>query len=337
VLDDAVLLIDANRYLQFYGLRADTKLLKILEERKSQVFVPTQIVEEVYRNKLAYVVKAISESLKEVDDITRKIPAHLFGFPVEFLAKLRITLQEAATTKELLKRGATDMVGSVARSEEEISLHLEILFGSATPPTEEQLQRARDRKERGNPPGKMKNALGDQIVWEQLLSRCTGCTGIWIITDDGDYHVKYDGQILLDPLLHRELKAVCAPGARIHCFDRLDEGLKHFAKSTNVKIENVPTETESEEIRKELDALPPMSSVVATSPAGPASSDLPTMEDWLAYQSLLSGHEPRPGVSEGHFFMEWWKARRNESEGRASKFLLGSRIRVPGLQGDLQG
>ena len=49
---DALLFIDANQYLQLYGLVAGKKLLDFLEEQRAHIFVTTQVVDEVIRNNL---------------------------------------------------------------------------------------------------------------------------------------------------------------------------------------------------------------------------------------------------------------------------------------------
>jgi hypothetical protein len=43
-----------------------------------------------------------------------------------------------------------------------------------------------------------------------------------------------------------------------HCFSDLLEGIQDFGKNAGVKTDQLPTEQESTEIKKEIEALPPI-------------------------------------------------------------------------------
>jgi len=62
----------------------------------------------------------------------------------------------------------------VNQSVDEVSTTLAAIFDKAVPHLPEELQRARDRKERGVPPGKHDGTIGDELSWEQILSRFAG-------------------------------------------------------------------------------------------------------------------------------------------------------------------
>jgi hypothetical protein len=55
----------------------------------------------------------------------------------------------------------------VSRSEDEVSKALAPIFGKAVSHSPEDVERARLRRELRNPPGKISNALGDQLTWER--------------------------------------------------------------------------------------------------------------------------------------------------------------------------
>jgi hypothetical protein len=76
---------------------------------------------------------------------------------------------------------------------------------SAVHPTTQQLEAGRGRRERGNPPGKRADPLGDQLSWEQFLDAVRGEKTVWIITRDTDYTEVVNKQKLLNPFLQREL------------------------------------------------------------------------------------------------------------------------------------
>lgn len=118
------------------------------------------------------------------------------------------------------------------------------------------MKRARDRKERGNPPGKQKDTLGDQITWEQLLTRCKeGIYGLWIITNDRDYCIKHGERVLLNSLLYRDLMSACGLGLEIHCYTDFVKGITEFRKKVGVSADKLPTEEEEKEIKEEIEAL----------------------------------------------------------------------------------
>jgi PIN domain len=177
---DAVLFIDANQYLKLYGMVAGKKLLDWLEEQQAHIFVSAQIVDEVLRNKLHSAQIFFLDKLK----LDVAVPDHLLGVSDEKTNELRKNIGNAADELTAL---ADDVLRKISRSEDDVSQRLNRLFDKAISPNTNQMGRARDRKERGNPPGKQKDTLGDQITWEQLLAHCKGMKQLWIITDDGDY------------------------------------------------------------------------------------------------------------------------------------------------------
>ncbi len=91
------------------------------------------------------------------------------------MADLRITLDKV---KDLYIKSAKQLVVD----------HFTPLsdFAKKTPETEVILNLARVRKERGNPPGKKEDYIGDELVWEILLTYCTK-DDISIISVDGDW------------------------------------------------------------------------------------------------------------------------------------------------------
>ncbi len=146
------------------------------------------------------------------------------------------------------------------------------------------MQRARDRKERGNPPGKLEDPLGDQITWEQLLTYCKGAKQLWIITEDQDYFIRHNKKLLLDPLLYRDLTNACGRELNVWAFDKLDDGIIDFSKKAGVKVEDLPTEEEAREIKEEIDALPPLGWITDTTMATPYRRH--RRPAWLAYDSM---------------------------------------------------
>jgi PIN domain len=263
-----IVFIDSNQHLNLYRLVAGAKLLDALEEQKANIFVSTQIVDEVVRNKLTCAETFLSDKIKDVEAIKAPVPDHLLGISDEKLAEFRDILRQAEQTRSELTKLVADALTRISRSEDDVSRRLRALFDKAVSPTADEMQRARERKEKGNPPGKRADPLGDQITWEQLLSHCkeNNCTRLWMITNDTDYCINHRGEFLINALLRRDLMEACATRLEIHCFGDLLEGIRHFGKCAGVKAEKLPTEEEAAVIKKEIEALPPMNYAHALRP-----------------------------------------------------------------------
>jgi PIN domain len=254
-----IVFIDSNQYLNLYRLVAGAKLLDAMEEQKAHIFVSMQIVDEVVRNKLRCAENFLSDKIKDVETIKAPVPDHLLGISDEKLAEFRGILRQAEQTRSELTKLVADALSRISRSEDDVSKRLGALFDKAVSPTAEEMQRARERKEKGNPPGKRADPLGDQITWEQLLSHCkeSKCSRLWIISSDEDYCIKHGKHLLLNSLLRRDLIEACGTELEINCFGDLLEGIEHFGRHAGVKAEKLPTEEEAAVIRKEIEALPP--------------------------------------------------------------------------------
>jgi L-rhamnose mutarotase len=177
--------IDANIYLDFYQMQGKP-LLDFLEEQRAHIFVSKQIVDEVERNKLSTanryfkslcdrqtVVVSVGNKLHK-HDYTQymDVPKHLFEIPESEISEIRKAVDAAKKARKELWNLSVEMVQKISRSEDELSKRLQKVFSDAAQPTTEQMKRAREKKELGNPPGKKGDPLGDQISWEQFLCRC---------------------------------------------------------------------------------------------------------------------------------------------------------------------
>ena len=235
---DSIIFIDANLYLDFYRIPATKTLLRGLAAQKDSIFVTQQIVDEVQRNKLRVATAFLAGKFQPGSDI----PDYLFD--ENTTKSLRNKLKE---TNAALKKAIAETLERISRSEDDVSNTLQVIFKKAAGETEDELLRARKRKERGNPPGKGSDPLGDELNWEQLVVRAKGKSRLWVITNDSDYFDVGEGKVFLNPLLRQELEMTL----RVYCFKKLDEGIRSFAEVTGVGKENLPTEKESQEIVKE--------------------------------------------------------------------------------------
>ena len=255
---DAVLFIDANQYLTLYGLVAGKKLLDSLEEQQAHIFVTSQVVDEVLRNKLRFARTFFLDKFKDLDLARGVVPDHLLGISDEKTTEFKKSLEHVAKVKAELTTITADVLAQISRSEDEVSRRLAGLFDKSVNPSGDELQKARERRERGNPPGKPNYPLGDQITWEQLLTYCKEKHRIWIITSDTDFCMQHARLVLLNPFLYRDLTVACGSAPEVYCFSNLLTGLEHFGKNAGVEAEKLPTQQESSEIKREIDALPPV-------------------------------------------------------------------------------
>lgn len=195
VLSVRRLLIDANIYLEFYRFSKDDleelrKLAELIREDEITLYVNQQLRDEFRRNRET----VLAQSLKTVIDA--KIPA---TFPqvlrnYQRFAKLDAARRAyAAEVDRLLSRAREDAAERKLPADELLD---ELMgLGTEVPLTPEIIQAAKDRYDRGNPPGKA-GSYGDAITWEALLRHHPQHASLDIITSDSDY---------LSPLRRKEL------------------------------------------------------------------------------------------------------------------------------------
>jgi hypothetical protein len=249
--------IDTNQFLDLYRIPSGKEVLEALEEQKDYIFISTQVVDEVMRNKLRCAGEFFATQIKEISP-GAIVPDHLLGIGDDKVKELRSVLKRASDTRNEIRDLVAGALAQISRSEDDVSKRLAVLFDGAIDPKADELQRARNRRERGNPPGKARDTLGDQITWEQFLTHCknVGVRRPWIATNDGDYVTKFGTSVLLNSFLHRELTRACCDRMEIRCFDNVMGAIKDFGRNAGVTAKKLPTEEKAKEIEKELQALP---------------------------------------------------------------------------------
>jgi hypothetical protein len=189
-----ILFIDTNAYLNLYGVSHARYPLGMLDSVRDYIFITKQIVDEFNRNKLTKAIQTINGYAKPPAKIS--VP-DLLTDDEESLKQLRQKAQQVITLSQEIEQGFYSMtmqtIEAVSRSEDLISRSLEPIFDRANSPSLETRERARLRREIGNPPGKSEQSLGDQLSWEQLLERVSKNDAVWIISGDADYRVEYKG------------------------------------------------------------------------------------------------------------------------------------------------
>jgi hypothetical protein len=255
---DALLFIDANKYLDLYRTVTGRLLLASLREQSDHIFITRQIVDEVKRNKVSETAKFLKANFGQLKLEKRPPPDHLFGATEEQTRTIRDQMRkidsQIGSVNKRMNELAKAIMQKVAQSTDEVSAALEPIFSRAVAHSPEELRRATERRDRGNPPGKQGSVVGDQLSWEQILSNFSRKTRIWIISKDGDYGTTYDSERFLNQFLYEELREV-SRDCEAFLFDELSTGIKHFVETTGAKSDNLPTLKEIEKIKEEEDAL----------------------------------------------------------------------------------
>jgi hypothetical protein len=283
--EDALLFIDANKYLDLYRTDNGKKLLAPLGEQIDHIFVTQQIVHEVLRNKISVAVDFIEAKFKELRLLAFNIPNQFSGSRPSRGDDIRKQMGDVSQIIEKANHEADELAHSILKqiscSKDEVSKALAPIFDKAVVHSPNELQRARDRRELGNPPGKSNNPIGDQLTWEQILTHFKGKKRLWIISNDGDYGTMHDGKGFLNRFLYEELCKV-ASDAEAFLFADMVEGIGHFVAKTGVTAEKRLTPEEIEEIKKEEKALShssQASEVLRRAMADLAGPKPPTMKD----------------------------------------------------------
>jgi hypothetical protein len=259
--DDALLFIDANKYLDLYRTDTGQLILASISKQADHIFITRKVVDEVKRNKINETARFLRKHFRDVPKAeTYKVPDHLFGATETQSNNIRGQMKEISQKIEHVNRElralAADIMEKVSQSRDEVSTALAPIFAKSVCPTDEYLQKAKERKLRGDPPGKVTDPIGDQLTWEQILLRFVGKTKLWVITRDSDYGTMYDGKGFLNQFLYEELRTV-SPGAEAFYFENIPSAIAHFAEITGVKAEGLPTPEQINEIKREEESLPP--------------------------------------------------------------------------------
>lgn len=250
--------IDANIYLNFFDSNKPElkKLLDSLLEIKESLFIGSQIVNEVNRNKLDVAQRSLSNHFNNLSNKPINLPEHL-EMESTNLQKWNSQSNEIYQKNQKLSKELEDIIHKTLEeimcSTDKVSHTFRLLFEGALEASEHEIQAGRYRREVGNPPGKPNDPLGDQVSWEQFKNCSSDSENIWIITKDTDYYTAFKKKSYLNSFLYDELvKANNNIATRsIFCFETLAEGLKHFNENSLEKIDKLPTEEELKIITEE--------------------------------------------------------------------------------------
>lgn len=184
--------IDTNVFLSFFHMTSEDldqleKLAGLVREHKVVLYLTRQVIDEFERNR----DRKIADGLKRLKEakLNLQFPNMAKDYAeYEQLREIQIKFSESHAG--LLKRLKEDARGRRLRAD----ALLDRLFGTATlvPVSDDVIDRAARRVQKGNPPGK-NGSLGDAINWEALLEAVPDEAELFFVTADGDYASALEG------------------------------------------------------------------------------------------------------------------------------------------------
>lgn len=248
-----IIYIDANIYLGFYNSNRPEykKLLGSIVELADKVFFTQQIAYEIDRNKLNIFRQSIDNYVRQVSLTATTLPEHMDEESSPKLTEWNKERREIEKQITASNKGLTpilnEVLNDVSVSKDKVSQSLSALYDKAVQPTTDDLEKARYRKEIGNPPGKRADPLGDQLSWEQLLTIIPKTTRLWVVSTDRDYFTEHHKIIYLNPILYNDIVTLNGE-IEIKPFNVLAEALRDYDKQEKIKA--IPTEAELDQISR---------------------------------------------------------------------------------------
>lgn len=176
------LFIDTNIWLSLYDFSNDNlaqfEKLKTYKDNKIKLYIPQQVVDEVYRNrdnKLNSTYKDFNLSVPKFPNFTKTYSEYN-----ELKNKMEIIAKEFNERKNKIHDDILNNNLSADKTIEEFFNQNSILECS-----DDIMTKAYNRYNKGNPPGK-ENSYGDAINWETLLKNISD-GDLYFITSDKDF------------------------------------------------------------------------------------------------------------------------------------------------------
>lgn len=184
-------------YLQGKGVRLHVlkTFEELLEQGKFKLIFPNITKEEIYKGVPLDRGRYLKNQFSKFS--IPPVPAGVEES--EEYKQARGLLEEYNTKLEEVRRRSLEAVDEILEN------HIEKLIKKAEDIQEDQniLYAAQVRKLKKNPPGKNTDPLGDQIVWELLLQKCTD-EDLTVIVHDEDWKYTDGNKTRLHPLLQKE-------------------------------------------------------------------------------------------------------------------------------------
>ncbi len=243
--------VDTNTILGFYDSNKPElqKLLKALEELGERLFLSEQTMREIERNKLRVFRQSIENYKKTFSTQKPQLPIHLEDDDSTEISdwnkKRQHIFDKLADSNEEFDKIVSEMLERISKSSDRVSTVFSKFYKNVRRPSESALEKARRRWEVGDPPGKSKDPLGDQLSWETLLENVSDVNVLWLVTADKDYYTRYNGECILNPALRQNL--LDANGnVDVRIFSKLSDAIRDFDKAD--KLQDIPSAAELDKI-----------------------------------------------------------------------------------------
>jgi len=198
--------IDTNVLLKIYSFTDDypnllDNLIKKIEKGKIKLYLTDQFIDEFNRNREI----KLSSSLDKIKKLTKLEKFEIPAFCKD-VRSLKTIQKKFSDIKSSAKKAYDKLMNDSIKQ----TLEFDKLFRklcrkvSIIKTTSEIIKEAKERFDKGNPPGKNKS-YGDAINWLLLLKEVPNNKNLYLITVDGDYHSKINDE-LLNSFLRKEWK-----------------------------------------------------------------------------------------------------------------------------------
>lgn len=178
--------IDTNTYLSFFRLSNNDlneikKLLHGVRSRELTIQVTSQVRDEFNRNREGVIFDALKKFRDE--KVPKSYPKLMQGYP-EYKSLQQKAKDFSTLRKKILRKAEEDSRKQKLEADQLINQVFQ--FATMIECGDEILKSARERMDRGNPPGK-NGSYGDAINWEALLTKVPNDNDLIVISADSDF------------------------------------------------------------------------------------------------------------------------------------------------------
>lgn len=231
--------IDTNILLKVYSYSEDhpTRLKEILElikNKKITLIIPKQIVDEFYRNRET----KLQPSLKDIEQL-KEVPFNIPSFCHD-IKEIKEIKKQFNEIQKLSKKVHPKLLKDIEEKKLDVDKTFSEIFEASKliEISKEILAEAKNRFDRGNPPGKG-GSYGDAICWETLLKKVPKEEDLFFIGEDKDYISKIDKEkfsgFLQDEWIEKK-------NSKIIFFRSISKFLKEIFKKMDITEEQIKKE-----------------------------------------------------------------------------------------------
>lgn len=227
--------IDSNIWLSlFHFTKDELEQFKKLEEIRNieiKLFIPSQVHDEVKRNREVKIKDALSRFV---------FPDIQFPQFCKDYDEYESFSKDYRSLKKRHKEWKETIDNDISRHTLNADKTIEAFFDddSVIHISNKIIENAERRYKAGNPPGK-DNRYGDAINWECLLSEVPHGEDLFIISNDRDYQSVIDNK-KLDPFLEEEWAR--KKGSKVYFYDGLVPFLEEHFESIKLRNETLKTQ-----------------------------------------------------------------------------------------------